>query len=466
MFTRRSFIIIAILIIIFTITINVSAQLEIGDIGVVTVENAELKESPRNFSKTIAMLELNIEVIIWDYNDSWYEVEAGDNFGWVKKEVIGEYSSLTAESSDNLNVGDSTTAGAIGTEKGSKVYTIADLTGFNDVIFEAYKQVSEIDFQNIDLINKKTEEYISDPYNLFMEFRKEGELGEYAPDDYEELYRLDGYFEDEINEMEIIEEYTKILHREGWKEIEKHYIGTASAVNILTDYTILDNEIVTQYVNSIGQTLAMASRKSSTYNGYRFAVLDSDKPISFSTPSGHVFISKGLIKKLEIEDELAALLAREIGLITNKIHLKKIDKDLLVKIFSFFAEAVEESESKEDYYSVVEASKEYLRCMFADVVDDVVKSILNKPSNRDKLKAEKEALLTLYQAGYNPYVLKESVVIAEELDIFPFRDDSAFVGELEQDKSPLDTALGYFELDNPTIPKIRFDRFKKIKESL
>jgi hypothetical protein len=459
MLIRKSVMVVLSIIMVLGISVNIKAQLDIGDVGVVMVENAPLKEIPKNFSPTLHLLQLNDEIIIWDYNDSWFEVEAGDHFGWVKKELIGKYKSVPVVSHDEQEMEE-------GDVPHSDITSITDLTGFDYEIYQAYKQESDLDFQTIQHLHNMTDAFQNDPYNIFMQFREEAQIGEYSPDDYSEIYRLEDYIGEQNQGIKAIKEYTEILNRNDWKEIEKHYLGMGATAQMLTDYSLLEDESVYRYVNAIGQTLAMSSRKSTTYNGYRFAVLDTDETTVFSNPSGHVFISKGLIKKLENEDELAALLAREIGNITHNVHLKRIEYDLLLKVFSFFATAINEVETVDDYYAVVKDSRFYLRCMFTSVVEDVVEAIKLKPSSMDRLRAEKEALLTLYHAGYNPYVVKESVVIAENLNLTPFNDDRALVGELEEDQSPLEEALDFFELDNPTIPQIRFDRFKEFKDRL
>jgi hypothetical protein len=440
-------------------SVNIKAQLDIGDVGVVIVENASLKEKPKNFSPTLHLLQLNDEIIIWDYNDSWFEVEAGDYFGWVKKELIGKYKSVSVVSQDEQGIEEGDTSD-------SDITSIADLTGFDYEIYQAYKQESEVDFQTIQHLHNMTDAFQKNPYKRFMQFREEAQIGEYAPDDYSEIYRLEDYIGEENQGIKAIKEYTETLNRNDWKEVEKHYLGMGATAEMLTEYNLLEDESVYRYVNAIGQTLAMASRKSATYDGYRFAVLDTDETRVFSAPSGHVFISKGLIKKLGNEDELAALLAREIGNITHNVHLKRIEYDLLLKVFSFFATAINEVETIDDYYAVVKDSQFYLRCMFTSVVEDIVEAIKLKPYSMDRLRAEKEALLTLYHAGYNPYVVKESVVIAENLNLIPFNDDRALVGELEEDQSPLDDALDFFNLDKPSIPQVRFDRFSKVKDRL
>jgi len=67
------------------------------------------------------------------------------------------------------------------------------------------------------------------------------------------------------------------------------------------------------YLQKVGSTIALASHYPYTYDGYTFAVLDTDERTALAVPSGFIFITRGLLAVVQSEDELAAVLAHEIA---------------------------------------------------------------------------------------------------------------------------------------------------------
>jgi hypothetical protein len=83
---------------------------------------------------------------------------------------------------------------------------------------------------------------------------------------------------------------------------------------------IADNTLQV-YVNQVGQWVV------SRIGGgpqWRFVVVDSPSIISFALPGGLVIVSSGLYRLLATEDELAAVLAREIAHARRGHHLKNL----------------------------------------------------------------------------------------------------------------------------------------------
>lgn len=68
-----------------------------------------------------------------------------------------------------------------------------------------------------------------------------------------------------------------------------------------------------RYVALVGYTIAFESDRPETYKGYTFGILNSDEPNAFCAPSGFIFVTKGLLKQMKNEDELAGVLAHEIA---------------------------------------------------------------------------------------------------------------------------------------------------------
>ena len=69
-----------------------------------------------------------------------------------------------------------------------------------------------------------------------------------------------------------------------------------------------------------------ASDLPAIFGGYHFLVLNSNDINAFATPSGLVFVTRGLLRCCRDEDALAAVLAHEIGHIQLRHGMQAIEK--------------------------------------------------------------------------------------------------------------------------------------------
>lgn len=73
---------------------------------------------------------------------------------------------------------------------------------------------------------------------------------------------------------------------------------------------IVDDPIISEYVNRLGQNLV---RNSDVTFPVQFKVIQSDEMDAFTLPGGYIFVDTGLIKLSSNEAELASALAHELG---------------------------------------------------------------------------------------------------------------------------------------------------------
>lgn len=95
-------------------------------------------------------------------------------------------------------------------------------------------------------------------------------------------------------------------------------VGRALTARFAKSEGIVKNTAATSYISLVGQAVVEASGQGD--KDFHFAILDSDKPIAVAGPGGYVLISKGYIKSLSSEAELAAVLAREVAHIAMAHH--------------------------------------------------------------------------------------------------------------------------------------------------
>lgn len=93
--------------------------------------------------------------------------------------------------------------------------------------------------------------------------------------------------------------------------IEKEMaLGQQLAIEVEKQAKMVDDAIVGEYVNRLGQNL---TRNSDAKMPITFKIIDSDSVNAFTLPGGHVFVNSGLIRVAETEAELAGAVAHEIA---------------------------------------------------------------------------------------------------------------------------------------------------------
>ena len=85
---------------------------------------------------------------------------------------------------------------------------------------------------------------------------------------------------------------------------------------------ILRDSSINQYINQIGQKLAVTSDRPDL--PYTFQVVDDDSINAFATMGGFVYVNKGLITAADNEAELASVIGHEIGHIVGRHSIEQI----------------------------------------------------------------------------------------------------------------------------------------------
>jgi len=176
---------------------------------------------------------------------------------------------------------------------------------------------------------------------------------------------------------------------------EEYYVGRAVAARITSTYPLYHNTRLTEYLNLIGQSLVLHTEKPTTFGGYRFALLDSHEINAFACPGGTILITRGMLSSVKSEDELAAVLAHEIGHIIHRDGIAAIQSSR----WSEAALMIGSNAAKE--FGPKDTAK--LLSLFEGSIDDVVKTLVVNGYGREQEKAADAAALEyLAAAGYDP----------------------------------------------------------------
>ena len=179
---------------------------------------------------------------------------------------------------------------------------------------------------------------------------------------------------------------------------QEDYIGRSVAATVLKAYKVYDNREAIEYINVLGQTLALASDMPETFGGYHFAILDSDEINAFAAPGGLIMISKGMIRCCTTEDALAAVLAHEVGHVENQHGLKAIRKGRLTSALTILALEGAKQLGGENLAEVTKA--------FEGSISDITSTLMNSGySRKTEFEADRSAVIVMGRVGYNPEAL-------------------------------------------------------------
>jgi beta-barrel assembly-enhancing protease len=114
--------------------------------------------------------------------------------------------------------------------------------------------------------------------------------------------------------------------------IEKEIaLGKALAQQVEQSSKLIDDPVVTEYVNRVGQNLV---RNSDARVPFTIKVIDSDEVNAFALPGGFFYVNSGLILRAQEESELAGVMAHEISHVTARHGTKQATKGDIMQIAS------------------------------------------------------------------------------------------------------------------------------------
>ncbi|MDY0144799.1 MAG: M48 family metallopeptidase [Kiritimatiellia bacterium] len=179
---------------------------------------------------------------------------------------------------------------------------------------------------------------------------------------------------------------------------QEYYIGRTVAATVLMGYKPKDAAGLNGYVNQVGQALAQFSTRPETFGGYHFLVLDSDDINAFAAPGGLILVTRGLLACCQTEDELAAVLAHEIGHVEKLHGLRAIRTGRLNSALTVLAVEAGKNLAGENLAEVTRA--------FDESITDIAGTLMNSGYSRKlEYEADAAAIAILKKAGYQPGAL-------------------------------------------------------------
>ncbi|HEX8174478.1 MAG TPA: M48 family metallopeptidase [Pyrinomonadaceae bacterium] len=161
-------------------------------------------------------------------------------------------------------------------------------------------------------------------------------------------------------------------------------LGRAIAAEVDKQAKFIDDPVITEYVNRVGQNIVLHSDARVPFT---IKVIDSDEVNAFALPGGFFYVNKGLILAADNEAELAGVMAHEIAHVAARHAMENQTKAMLAE------------------YSML-AGSIFLGGILGAVIQNAAQfgALLGfmKFSRSAEEEADKLGVQYMYAAGYDP----------------------------------------------------------------
>jgi len=172
------------------------------------------------------------------------------------------------------------------------------------------------------------------------------------------------------------------------EEPEEIVMGNGIAANLLGTSPLFANDRAQQYVNHVGRWVSLHTERPDL--PWKFGILASSDVNAFATPGGAIFITRGLMQKLNNESELAGVLAHEMAHVLRKHHLAALQKEARMGVATdLLGEALKNKNNQVLEKAIKAGTEVYARGLDKD----------------DEFEADRMGIVIATRAGYDPFGL-------------------------------------------------------------
>ena len=182
-------------------------------------------------------------------------------------------------------------------------------------------------------------------------------------------------------------------------------IGKNTASQISEKYKLIDSGKEIDRLNEIGNRVAVVSDRQDIE--YKFYIIDDKKLNAFTIPGGHVYIFKGLYDKLD-DDELASVVAHEIGHVAARHVVKKMEANLGYQVLSTIALITYAKNADDD--------KKKLAGYVAYAGATAFNLVLLGYSRKDEFQADELSVKYASSAGFDPHGMMKALEKLKDQD--------------------------------------------------
>ncbi len=176
------------------------------------------------------------------------------------------------------------------------------------------------------------------------------------------------------------------------KELEVS-MGRSVAREVETKFKVFNDPELTAYIDKVGQRIARVCERPNIE--YHFKILDDSMINAFACPGGFIYVTTGILKTIESEAELAGILGHEVGHVTARHTVKKIQGILAYTILATLLLKDEDTRK---------------------IIDVVFSVILLGYSREDEFQADWLGTRYSYDADYDPRGLRDFLAKLKKLE--------------------------------------------------
>jgi predicted Zn-dependent protease len=169
------------------------------------------------------------------------------------------------------------------------------------------------------------------------------------------------------------------------EEREKE-LGDRLSSDVNAHLPLIQDPVLLDYVHSLGTRIAEASERPDL--DYHFYLVDTDVVNAFAIPGGHVYLTRGLIARVEDGPEFAGVIAHEIAHIAARHGVRKLQREMRTG-----------SLMKYMYDLFLGGEPEVLRDNSLELVNAAISA---RHSRRDEHEADQLAVKYLRASGIDP----------------------------------------------------------------
>ncbi len=172
-------------------------------------------------------------------------------------------------------------------------------------------------------------------------------------------------------------------------------LGKAFMRSVREALPVLDDPVLTDYVESLGRTLVAAD--NSAGGSFTFFVIDEPVVNAFAGPGGYIGVYAGLILAAETESELAAVMAHEIAHVTQRHLMRGIadQKKLAIPTTALLVAAA---------ILGAQVSADVGSAAIAGLQAATLQRRINFTRDNEQ-EADRLGITTLANAGFDPYAM-------------------------------------------------------------
>ncbi|MHC4617727.1 MAG: M48 family metalloprotease [Planctomycetota bacterium] len=159
----------------------------------------------------------------------------------------------------------------------------------------------------------------------------------------------------------------------------------------------INNNALQNYVDSVGQRIARVSHRPSLE--YHFVALDHKSVNAFALPGGYLFITRGMLEKLETEAQLAGVLAHEVVHVVARDTMNAMSNQIGMELLLAAAVMSSGTSPPRGVMTAAQVTRQIVSLQY---------------SRDDENQADLAGLDYMVRAGYDPYATVQTMRMLEK----------------------------------------------------